>query len=265
MLKTHLLKTCIFLLVIWLFAPSVASAQVETIPTGSKIINMGVMPQTAANGLKPYGLVYQLLVNKVPVKWVINPNKVKDGIDFVHNGVQYKGSAFIINSSYLTPAINTLISQWVAKGVVVNTSVSPFTANVYKTLTIEPRWVIDASQTIIARKYFEHAEIPSTAWTYKQPSQLNGCDDIFILPHADANWNQHKNLYYWNRDYKGAIWVGCYAATGLENLSGPDIANPANTIKMNFLMKDQTSGPSVAVPFTKHGAGSPPYIARNSG
>jgi hypothetical protein len=150
MLKTHLLKVGFFLLAVWLFTSSWASAQTEVIPTGSRIINMGVMPQTAANGLKPYGLVYQLLLNKVPVKWIINPSKVKDGTDFVHNGVQYKGSAFIITAQYVTPAVSTLISQWTAKGVIVNTSVSPFSANVYKTLTIEPRWVIDASQTIIA-------------------------------------------------------------------------------------------------------------------
>ena len=36
---------------------------VETLSTGSYIINMGVVPQTEANGLKPYGLVYDLLKN----------------------------------------------------------------------------------------------------------------------------------------------------------------------------------------------------------
>ncbi len=38
-------------------------AQPETIGTGSFIINMGVTPQTINNGLKPYGLVYDLLKN----------------------------------------------------------------------------------------------------------------------------------------------------------------------------------------------------------
>ena len=33
---------------------------------------------TIANGLKPYGLIYDLLKNyKVPVKWIINPSKSK--------------------------------------------------------------------------------------------------------------------------------------------------------------------------------------------
>lgn len=42
----------------------------------------GVTPQTVGNGLKPYGLVYDLVKNfKVPVKWVINTTKAKDGIE----------------------------------------------------------------------------------------------------------------------------------------------------------------------------------------
>jgi len=40
---------------------------------------MGVMPQTAANGLKPFGLLYSLVMsNQIPVAWAINPNKVTD-------------------------------------------------------------------------------------------------------------------------------------------------------------------------------------------
>ena len=45
-------------------------AQSETLSTGSFIINMGATnPNTIANGLKPYGLIYDLLRNNnVPVK-----------------------------------------------------------------------------------------------------------------------------------------------------------------------------------------------------
>jgi hypothetical protein len=35
----------------------------EVIPTGSFLVNMGIVPQTNANGMKPYGLVYDLLKN----------------------------------------------------------------------------------------------------------------------------------------------------------------------------------------------------------
>src|SRR4051794_35997824 len=45
----------------------------ETLATGSFIIDMGKTPQTYANGLKPYGMIYEIInTYKVPVKWVIN-------------------------------------------------------------------------------------------------------------------------------------------------------------------------------------------------
>ena len=76
----------ILILSVILFSVSIgAAAQTTTnvtIPAGSFIINMGVLPQTVANGLKPYGLVYELLANGCPVDWVINGSKVKDGADF---------------------------------------------------------------------------------------------------------------------------------------------------------------------------------------
>ncbi|MGB8856767.1 MAG: hypothetical protein WCC58_08880, partial [Burkholderiales bacterium] len=50
---------------------------------GSYVVDMGQATQTYANGLKPYGLVYDLIINrKVPVDWVINPAKLFGGSDF---------------------------------------------------------------------------------------------------------------------------------------------------------------------------------------
>ncbi len=57
------------------------------LPEGSLIIDMGVVPQTIKNGIKPYGLVHSLLKYfSTPVIWSINPNKQKDGIDFTVDG-----------------------------------------------------------------------------------------------------------------------------------------------------------------------------------
>jgi hypothetical protein len=43
-------------------------SQTETFQAGAFVINMGVTPQTVANGLKPYGLIYHLILNYgVPV------------------------------------------------------------------------------------------------------------------------------------------------------------------------------------------------------
>ena len=56
-----------FALVSWVVlflmaATRLLSADV-TFSRGAYIIDMGQVPQTAANGLKPYGLIYQLVVN----------------------------------------------------------------------------------------------------------------------------------------------------------------------------------------------------------
>ena len=88
-------------LLIWLLIFVLGNTKIwaadEVIQVGSFIVNMGVTPQTTANGLKPYGMMYDLVKNyNVPIKWVINPSKTKDGVDLAHNGVAYKGGPFII-------------------------------------------------------------------------------------------------------------------------------------------------------------------------
>jgi hypothetical protein len=91
-----------------------SNAQTETLSHGSFIINMGTTnPNIIANGLKPYGLVYDLMRNyKVPVKCVINQTKLKDGADFTYCSVQYKGGTFIIPAEFRTAAVNSHISFW---------------------------------------------------------------------------------------------------------------------------------------------------------
>jgi hypothetical protein len=249
------LCTCI-LLFIYIFN---CRAQQETIQSGSFIINMGVTPQTVANGLKPYGLVYDLVKNyKIPVKWVINTGKSKDGIDFTHNGVNYRGGTFIVPFEYRTPAVNSVISSWQAQGVIGNTSVSEMVLDVFKTLYYAPNWTLDFQNGALATTYFANAGIPASAYgdtNWKAPADLGACDDIFVLPHADPTWDTHKNLYYWNRDHKGNIWAACHAVSVLENLKDPD-----NTMQMNFL---STTG---LVNWTMHRKdASPPYQYQDHG
>ncbi|WP_207492532.1 Ig-like domain-containing protein [Aridibaculum aurantiacum] len=243
----------------------IANTTVKTIPKGSILVNTGIVPQTGANALKPYGLVHELLRNNIPVEWVYNQSKIKDGVDLVHNNVVYRAGVFIINEEFLAPNIMAIINNWASQGVIINTAVSDFNVEVIHTLKTAPTWMIDESQTIIGRKYFEFSGIPNSAWTGIAPANLNNCHDIFVLPHADASWERHQNMYYWNETYKGNIWVGCYAASGLENLYGPDRNDPTKTIKMNFLMKDGPALGQVAVPFTRHQNASPPFQYNYSG
>lgn len=235
-------------------------AAVEPVKAGSYIINMGVTPQTVGNGLKPYGLVYDLLKNhRTPVKWVISTGKSKDGIDFSHNGVDYRGGAFIIDASARTTVINAVIASWVAQGVVGNTTVSDFNVDVTRVLNYAPNWTLDKTNGHLALPYFQNAGIPSTAHggdtAWKDPSELGACDDIFVLPHADPTWADHNNLYYWNLTHKGNIWVGCHAVSALENLKSPD-----GSIQMNFL---STTGLVATSLHKKHS--TPPFKYSNSG
>ncbi len=230
-------------------------AQNETFNTGSFIINMGATnPGTMANSIKPYGLIYDLIRNyNVPVKMIINPSKSKDGVDFIYNAVQYKGGTFIIKAEYRSAAVNNRITFWTGQGVVGATTTSAVTLNVTRTLDTYPRWTLDAANGDIAEEFLLNAGITNIAFpgafNWKLPSQLNGCDDYFVMPHADPTWAIHGALWSWNKDYLGSIWSGCHAVSVLENLSNP--ANPAQ--KMNFLT---TTG---LVPFGSHNDGTPPY------
>jgi hypothetical protein len=255
----------------------ISVAQTETIPTGSFIINMGVTPQTVNNGLKPYGLLYELFnVHRIPVTWSINPAKLKDGIDFSHNGIDYRGGPFIIRAEYRTPAVNATIATWQGKGVVGATTVSPVVVPFFQTLRGAPRWTLDKAKGSIVLPYFTKAEIPASAHggssssLWPTPAQLDCCDDLFVMPHADPVWSTHANLVPWNLNCKGGIWSACHAPSALENM-----VNPSNrTEQANFLtVKDPnwtgTTGnytlSNSLILWGSHADGTPPYTHRLPG
>jgi hypothetical protein len=238
-----------------------ANATIDTLQSGSFIINMGITPQTIGNGLKPYGLVYKLVKTyKIPVKWVVNGSKAKDGIDFSHNGVNYRGGTFIIPFEFRTTTVNAEISAWEAQGVVGNTSVSTLILDVTKTIYYAPNWTMDKQNGAIVTAYFSNAGIPSSAYggdplNWKNPSELGACDDIFVMPHADPTWANHNNLHYWNRNHKGNLWVACHAVSELENM-----VDPVTGTQLNFLT---TNG---MVDWTLHRKdATPPYLYQANG
>ncbi len=250
-----------------------ASAQTETINSGSFIINMGATnPNTVGNGLKPYGLVYDLMRNfNVPIKWVISQTKVKDGVDFTYNGVQYKGGTFIIPAEFRSAAVNARITFWtgVGVGVVGTTTTSPLTVSVTQNLTAIPKWTLDSQNGDKAEAYLIAAGITNTAfpgaYNWKLPATLDCCDDFFVMPHADPTWATHSRLFSWNLDCKGSIWAACHATSALENM-----VNPANrATQTNFLTRKVaglagTSGnyalSNSLILWGSHSGGSVPYI-----
>ena len=255
------------LLLVLLLKPGYSQAQTTTIPSGSFIVNMGVMPQTVANALKPYGLLYDLISNcKVPVKWVISGTKAKDGIDFSYSGVDYKGGPFIITTEYRSAAVNAKITSWQALGVVGVTTTAPIDVPVATIISSVPRWTMDKLNGKVAVPYFTNAGIPATAYSLTRlPSELGNCDDIFVMPHAYPQWSTHSNLYFWNQTYKGSIWLSCTAGSELE-----DMFNPADhSQQSNFLSEKNTATPFPTGTVTtnenalwlydSHTDGTPPY------
>ena len=176
-LTKYLLTTSLLLLC--MLAGIVRSySQTETFPPGSYIINMGITPQTQSNGLRPYGLIYDLLKNdKIPVKWVISQTKGIDGIDFSFQGVDFRGGTFIIPAAFRNASVNGKISSYGVSGI---TTTSPLTVNVTYTLRSAPRWTLDDQNEKIAEGFFSQAGIPSSAYNFKDPQSLGGCDDIFV-------------------------------------------------------------------------------------
>jgi hypothetical protein len=245
------------------------SAANETLASGAYIVNMGIVPQTNGNALKPYGMVYDLVVNhKVAIKWVINPSKTKDGTDFTHAGVDYKGGPFIIEAVYRSASVNARIAYWQSQGVVGTTTTAVITVPVYTTIKAMPRWTLDKQNGSIAVGFFPNAGIPASAHggtsssAWKLPSELGCCDDLFVMPHADPKWSTHSNLYTWNQTCNGSIWLGCHAGSALEDMFNP--SSPA--IQTNFLAEKTGTATGVG-PYSEnalklwsnHNDGSPPY------
>ena len=256
------LRIVIFLLVI--LNPAFAQSP-RTIRAGSFIVNMGVVPQTIANGLKPYGLIYDLIKNyNVPVYWIIGDSKGKDGVDFNYNGVDYKGGTFIIPHEYITSTVAGRISFF---GVTGTYTTGNLTLTPDYILTSVPTWTLDEQNGQLAQPYFANAGIPITAYNWLAPSALGVCNDVFIMPHADPTWAVHGNLFNWNLQYKGSIWLGCHAGSALANTYNP--ATPSE--QMNFLMTkvdrpgfNPVSGGTAycensLVLWTHHTTGSIPY------
>ena len=215
----------------------------ETFTSGAYIINMGNTPQTVNNGLKPYGLIYELVKDyDVPIKWIINESKGKDGIDFTYSGINFRGGPFIIPAIYRTAAVNNVISTWNGEGVVGTTTTSSITVPVAQTIRVMPRWTMDDQNGGIAIDYLENAGIPTSSFNEKDPQDLDCCDDLFVMPHADPEWGTHGRLFSWNgasgtmingeSGCQGSIWLACHAGSAFM-----DMFNPANKAQQtNFLV-----------------------------
>lgn len=240
----------------------------EIIPKGSYAVNLGITPQTNSNALKPYGFIYRVLRDfPVEIKWVINPDKKKDGIDFSLGAEDFRSGSFVIPVSYISEELKAFIENWQEKGIIGVYLKEDTRLPVFTELSVAPKWTLDKQNGSIAVAFFKSASIPSSAYGgdnrehWKNPSELDICDDIFVMPHAEPKFETHKNLYFWNTKYKGAIWAGCHAASQMENLYGyVEIGNSSKLVQLNFLSAGTAGARTTGlIPFHEHRYATPPY------
>jgi hypothetical protein len=215
---------------------STSSAQCTTAIQGSSfIINMGYSPQTNSSGLKPYGMIYDLITNyDVPILWCIKPTKFKDGADFNYNFTSYSGGTFVVPAQYIDPTVAGRITFWLMQGVQGTYAIAgSFSPVVYDTLTSFPKVMIDngsGNQNIITG-YYANAGIPASAYILGIPANLSGCYDIWTNPHDDPTWASHGYLHNFVTALKGNIWAECHEVSVMESVSNP----VAPFQKLNFL------------------------------
>ena len=253
-----------------------AALAMRTFAAGSYVIDMG-QAQTVGNALKPYGLLYDLVTNqRIPVSWAIAPNKdwafTSDplGNDTIGNTVDftamadhdwdpntasiskdYRGGSFIIQASLMTPSILSTINSWRTQGVVVDPITEQFDAFIYDDVTSFPKAVLDQNNGKIVFGYYANAGIPSTSYRIALPTQLNPCDDVFVIPHADPHtWAPEQRVALDNfiRNQRGGMWAACHSPSSFESFGGL-----ITDVNMNYL---SSTG---LIPWTAHASGTPPY------
>jgi len=246
--------------------------------SGAYIIDAGHVTsgnkQTIAEGLKPYGLIYALVKSKIPVEWVINPNKSpisqldgNSGDDFIfdcdgagtaYTPKHYKSGAFVITADFAAQA-KPIVDAWKAQGVFVDGQCSNSLANlpVFGTIKSWPRIGLDAQNGAVAQAYFVNAGIPQgsltdplnpPAYRFVAPSALTPCDDMYVMPHADPTYATHSNLINFVKA-GGDFYASCHAVSVVENMTNGTNSNKV----MNFL---STNG---LVNYDAHSQGSPKY------
>ena len=228
---------------------------------GACVIDMGIIPQTVNNGLAPYGLIYDLVQNdNVPVYWIIDPDKsfvnasaIVNQKDLTVTGTttrlgstsittDLKSGPFLIPAEHIADAYAT-IEAWQASkpGLTVHwnlDSISNAPVNgIISTLAnvvIYPEGGDVNAITDIEDAFFLPAGIPTSAYRRGFISDLNDCDEIYVLSHhtdPDVNWSQQDvdDLYDYVID-GGNVWMGCHDVNISESL-----LTTSNGTQLNFL------------------------------
>ncbi|WP_196886051.1 gliding motility-associated C-terminal domain-containing protein [Aureivirga sp. CE67] len=212
-----------------------------TFETGTAVVNLGVEPQTYDNGLKPYGMVYDLVSNGIPVYWAFSQEKNYGEEDFSIENTSYKGSVFIISKEFIdnSTITSTLLNNWESEGVVITYVTGNFEVSVYDKITSFPKIVLDEeNDQVIKQVFIDKANLPEESYFYNaSPEDLNAsCDDVYVLPHADPHkWTLERIGVLKNFVQQGGyLWAGCHSVSALETYTNSLEENACES-DLNFL------------------------------
>ncbi len=165
------------------------AAVADEFAAGSLIIPMDTDYQDTGM-LRAYGLVYELLRQGVPVRWMIQSGKANGGVDFTASGTDvmsgaavdahgYRGGPWVVDAADADAAM-PIVEAWQADSpeVAVHEAGAAFTGEVSRTLLVAPTiaMMADGNQKI-ARKYMMAAGIPDSSgdplWPDGSPDMLD--------------------------------------------------------------------------------------------
>ena len=173
---------------------------------GAAVIDMGISPQTDNNALKPYGLVFALVEEGIPVNWIIDEaktygngsidrnEKVDDSDLAVSNAVftnkPLYGGPFLIKAQYMTAATKTFISNWIAAnnatGLTIYYDLYEIpSAPVYGIINNFPNVVIydnGKDPLDIVKGFYARAGI-TTGYRSATPDNILDCEQFYVLSH----------------------------------------------------------------------------------
>jgi uncharacterized repeat protein (TIGR01451 family)/MYXO-CTERM domain-containing protein len=190
--------------VVAIVASGSSTAHADDFAAGSLIIPMDTVMQDEGM-LRAYGLVYDLLRNGVPVRWVIRPDKGFGEPDFtatctdVASGTalpahDYRGGPWVVDATDAADA-QPIVAAWQAQfpETTVHEASEPFEGEVSRYLVVAPTIAMHADGNEgIARDYMLAAAIPDSTLDYTwpdsspdmlEPEEVAGPTDV---DHADG-------------------------------------------------------------------------------
>jgi gliding motility-associated-like protein len=192
-------------------------SNIQTITKGSLIIPMDNAHQDLYGGyafnVRAYGLVHSLLMNDVPVKWVIKSGKIKDSSDFSANVTRvyptpslttstteyFRAGEFVVDSFYLDHSfysggktatqVITAFAQWKVAIYKLNADVN---VDVRYTLNHRPKIAVfsNGGNEAIQKAMLDTAKV--TNYTIESAGAFTGLADCFTFC-SEAHWDYATN------------------------------------------------------------------------